>query len=153
MTKMISIYLLFLLVPWNPLTVTGRVILSMLLGILLVFRPYRFLPELGSGRRALTWLGSLALITGFIMARGPAEASSGVGQVLHHVLGLARFVLVIFWAMNIVWIFLGVRLVRRGRSWPFSDFNAAFLSLGSSHVNNVSNSSFFIFKYLRSIYR
>jgi serine phosphatase RsbU (regulator of sigma subunit) len=102
--------LLFLLVPWSPLTVFGRVILSMLLGTLLIFRPYRFLPELGSGRRALTWLGSIVLISGFIGFGGPAESSNGVTGVLRHVHGLARFVLVVFWLMNIVWIFLGVRL-------------------------------------------
>jgi serine phosphatase RsbU (regulator of sigma subunit) len=99
-----------LLVPWNPVSVLGRVLLSMLLVVLLVLRPYRFLPALGSGRRALTWLVAVAIIGGFIGVRGPTEASTGVTQVLHNVHGSARFLLVTFWVMSIIWIFLGVRL-------------------------------------------
>ena len=106
----LGIGLLLLLIPWNPLTVTGRVFLSMLFVILLVFRPYSFLSGLGSRRRALTWIASIVLVAGFIGLKGPAEASHGFTQVLHHVHGLARFVLVTFWLMCVVWIFLGVRL-------------------------------------------
>ena len=102
--------LLLLLIPWNPLTVTGRVILTILLTVLLVFRPYSFLAELGSRRRAMTWVGSLLIVTAFIGLGGPAEAQHGLTQVLHHAHGLARFVLVTFWLMCVVWIFLGVRL-------------------------------------------
>ena len=106
----LRIGLLLLLIPWNPLTVTGRVILTMLLIVLLWFRPYSFLAELGSRRRALTWIASIVLVVGFIGLKGPAEASHGLTQVLHHLYGLARFVLVSFWMMCVVWIFLGVRL-------------------------------------------
>lgn len=99
-----------MVIPWAPAVITGRVLLTMLLGALLVLRPYRFLSALGSARRALTWLAALLLLAVFIALRGPAEAGNGVTQVLHHLHGTARFVLVTFWAMTLVWLFLGVRL-------------------------------------------
>jgi len=99
-----------LIIPWWPLTVLGRTLLSILLIILLVLRHYRYLPELGSWRRAGVWLAALGLIVAFIAVRGPAESSTGVTHVLRHLHGVARYLLVIFWVMNVVWIFLGVRL-------------------------------------------
>lgn len=99
-----------LLVPWGPVTVTGRTFLSIFAGALLIFRPYRFLPLLGSARRALTWLAGLVLLVAFIAVRGPAEAGNPLTEALHHVHGAARFVLATFWAMCVVGIFLGVRL-------------------------------------------
>jgi serine phosphatase RsbU (regulator of sigma subunit) len=104
------IFGLLLVVPWGPLSTFGRVILSALFFVLLVLRPYRFLPDLGSRRRAAVWLASLVMIAAFIGVRGPAEASTGVTQVLHNLHGTARFALVVFLVMNILWIFLGVRL-------------------------------------------
>ena len=49
-----------LIVPWGPISVVGRVLLSIFLFVLLVLRHYRYLPELGSWRRAAVWLGSLS---------------------------------------------------------------------------------------------
>jgi len=99
-----------MVVPWSPLIITGRSMLSILLLVLLVLRPYHFLRDLGSGRRALTWLGAMSLVVAFLVLRGPAEATNPLAQVLHHIHGSARFVLVTFWVMCGVWIFLGVRL-------------------------------------------
>jgi serine phosphatase RsbU (regulator of sigma subunit) len=99
-----------LLIPWGPLSVLGRVLLSIMLFVLLTLRPYRYLPELGSGRRALTWVASIVILGLFIGVRGPSESSTGVTGVLHHLHGTARYLLAIFWVMNALWIFLGVRL-------------------------------------------
>jgi serine phosphatase RsbU (regulator of sigma subunit) len=104
------ISVVLLLIPWWPLTVLGRTLLSILVFVLVVLRHYRYLPELGSRRRAAVWLAAVGLIVGFIAVRGPAESSTGVTHVLRHLHGVARYLLVIFWVMNIVWIFLGVRL-------------------------------------------
>lgn len=107
-TLIITIGMMF--IPFGPVTLTGRILASITLGVLLIFRPYRFLSELGSGRRALTGLGSLLLLIGIVAVRGPAEAGNEVTQVLRHLHGLARFVLVTFLVMTVVWLFLGVRL-------------------------------------------